>query len=322
MSRLGLYVVAAFLAASQHYSCSVSTGGGGSVSSGHTHYLAISILAGLGLLFFYAGFRNYRKLRILEDTPMMPIRSIPMGLVHIRGKATGDERVTSPITHVPCFYYVVKVEKWMRSQKGGGVWSICLRHVDHVEFHLQDETGKVLIDPHQAELDLPQTFLAETGPNASRARTIDPSLLIDGAPSASELRDYLSQTNAKIQAEMAAQHKSRLSALAQVERSVSLLPAELSPQDSGQHLRFTEQCLLPDREYNILGTCVENPNAQDASGRNMIARGQNEPTFLITWKTELALEKQTRRGSYIWIPIGAALLVAAAAVFLSDMGLF
>ena len=322
MSRLGLYVVAAFLAASQHYSCSVSMGGGGSVSSGHTHYLATFIMAGLGLLMFYGGFQNYRKFRLLEDTPMMPIRSIPMGLVHIHGKATGDELVTSPITHLPCFYYLVLVEKWVRRQKGGGEWSMCLRHVDHVKFHLQDGTGKVLIDPHQAQLDLSQTFRAETGPKASRARTIDPSLKIAGAPSDSELGDYLSQTNAQIHAEMAAQHESSLSALVHVERSVSLLPAELSPQDSGQHLRFTEQCLLPDREYNILGTCVENPNAQDARDRNMIVRGQNEPTFLISWKAELALEKETRRGSFLLILIGAALLVAAAAVFLSDMGLF
>ncbi len=320
MSRVALYGIPAFLAYSEH-SCSFSINSGGSVGGGHTHFLAILIVGGLGLLLIYGGFQNYRKFRVLEDTPMMPIRSVPMGLVHIHGKATGDEPVTSPITHVPCFYYLVKVEKWVRDQRGRGKWSMCLRHVDHVKFYLQDVTGKVLIDPHQAELDLPQTFLAETGPNAARGRTIDPSFKIDCAPSDSELTEYLSQTNANIHAELAGLHKSSLGAIVNPECSVSLLPAELSPQDSRQLLRFTEQCLLPDREYNILGTCVENPKPKDEHDRNMIGRGQNEPTFLISWKAEPALEKQTRRGSFLLILIGTALLLVAAAVFLSDTGL-
>ena len=323
MSRLNLYVIAIFLAVSEHAcSFSCSSGGTRTVGTGQISYLAILVIAGAGLVLFYAGFQNYRKFRILEDTPMMPIRSIPMGLVHVRGKPTGGELLTSPITQLPCFYYVVEVERWARSDKGESEWSLCLRHVDHVPFHLRDETGKVLVDPHLAQLELTPTFVAETGPNAAKTRTLDPSRKIQRAPLDSELTDYFLRTNAQIHAEMAPQHESGLRALASFrERSVSRLPTGLAPQVAGQRLRFTEQCLLPDREYNILGTCVENPSAHDEHDRNMIVRGQNESTYVISWKAEVAIEKQTRRSSFLLILAGIVMLVLAAALVLKGVGL-
>ena len=42
---------------------------------------------GAGLYLFFKGFRIFRKYRVLADTPEMPIRSIPMGLVEVHGKA-------------------------------------------------------------------------------------------------------------------------------------------------------------------------------------------------------------------------------------------
>lgn len=51
-----------------------------------------------GLAIFFNGFRIYREYRLLADTPEIPIRSIPMGLVHICGKARGVEPVPSPIS--------------------------------------------------------------------------------------------------------------------------------------------------------------------------------------------------------------------------------
>ena len=53
-----------------------------------TVFLALGACAGVYL--FIKGFRVFRQLRVVEDTPAIPIRSIPMGLVHIRGKATGE----------------------------------------------------------------------------------------------------------------------------------------------------------------------------------------------------------------------------------------
>jgi hypothetical protein len=58
---------------------------------------------GAGILVFFKGFREYRKYRILVDTPEIPIRSIPMGLVEIHGRAEGEQTMPSPVSHTPCF---------------------------------------------------------------------------------------------------------------------------------------------------------------------------------------------------------------------------
>ena len=52
--------------------------------------LWLAVGFGFGLYSFFKGFRVYREYRVIEDTPEMPIRSIPMGLVQVRGKTTGE----------------------------------------------------------------------------------------------------------------------------------------------------------------------------------------------------------------------------------------
>lgn len=51
---------------------------------------------GLGIGCFFKGFRTFREYRVVADTPEMPIRSIPMGLVRVQGKALGSELVVHP----------------------------------------------------------------------------------------------------------------------------------------------------------------------------------------------------------------------------------
>ena len=105
---------------------------------------------GAGVYFFFKGFKVYRELRVLEDTPCLPIRSIPMGLVQVHGKATGENVVTSPVSNTPCHFYKVDIEKWV-SGKNGGHWSHCGTEADGPLFYLDDGTGKVLVDAHNAE---------------------------------------------------------------------------------------------------------------------------------------------------------------------------
>jgi hypothetical protein len=49
-----------------------------SSSSGEFEFWLIVAVGG-GLVSFFKGFRIYREYRVVEDTPEIPIRSIPMG---------------------------------------------------------------------------------------------------------------------------------------------------------------------------------------------------------------------------------------------------
>ena len=110
---------------------------------------------GFGLYSFFKGLRIYREYRVIEDTPEMPVRSIAMGLVAVRGRAVGEPPVTSPISRTPCYFYKVEIEKWQsNSRSGGGTWHHYAAGTGGGEFYLEDATGKVLVDARQAELDL------------------------------------------------------------------------------------------------------------------------------------------------------------------------
>jgi hypothetical protein len=288
------------------YSCSYSGGGGG--GSGSRSHFGGLIVVGIGLLLLYGGSTSYRKFRKLRTSPVIAIRCLADGLMHIFGKAVGQKPLTSPITRQSCFYYQVLVENWVPSRGGPGQWSMCLRHTEHTRFCLQDATGKVAVDLHQAQLDLTQTFQTEIGP-AAATRPSGAS-----GPSDSELRDYLCRSNAQIHSEFDSRGESTLQAITHTEDSVSLLPADFSPRDDGRRLRFTESCLLAEREYNILGTCLDDPDSRDADARKLIARGPQEATFLISCKVEAELEKQTMRGSYVLLALGGVVALAGLAL--------
>jgi hypothetical protein len=92
--------------------------------------------------------------------------------------------------------------------------------------------------------------------------------------------------------------------------------------DFGSHpYRFTETCLVAGRACNVLGTCAENPSPADENDRNLIKRGANEKTFLITTKSEKEIEKSLRRKAVILVVIGAALIVGGVAIVLHMAGM-
>jgi hypothetical protein len=329
MSHLGLLAVAALLVA-HGYSCNFNIGAIGGGSS-NAHLLGIWFV-GFGLLFLFVAFQISRKFRILRETPQMPIGSLTLGKVHIYGKAMGAERLTSPITRLPCFYYEVTVEEYIEAGRRSR-FQKCLRDAGHVKFYLQDATGKVLIDLQEAKLDLSDTFRAEIGRHARQKRTVDPALRGWSGPLDRELLDYLSQANTKIHAARSAPHVSDSSAgnlkqgiaikmimesshLAYKEGSVSTLATELPPDVDRQRIRFTEQCLLPDREYNVLGSCVENPNPTDEHDRKLIVRGPQEGNFLISSRAWPALLKRTQWTRFLLLVLGSVVTLAGIFLYL------
>ncbi len=116
---------------------------------------ALLLGTGAGVWIFFKGFRVFREFKIVADTPRMPIRSIPMGLVQVRGQALTDQLIPSPITHTPCCFYQIKIERYETGEHGG--WKHHRTDMDGAKFYVQDKTGKVLVDSYSAEYDLPES---------------------------------------------------------------------------------------------------------------------------------------------------------------------
>jgi hypothetical protein len=124
--------------------------------SGHSDpTTALFLGTGAGVWIFFKGFRVFREFKIVADTPRMPMRSLSMGLVQVRGTALSDKLVPSPVTHTPCCFYQVNIERYETGEHGG--WKHHCTDMDGAKFYLQDKTGKVLIDSYSAEYDLPQS---------------------------------------------------------------------------------------------------------------------------------------------------------------------
>jgi hypothetical protein len=356
---------------------------------------------GGGLYTFFRGFKVYREFRIVEDTPQIPLRSVPMGLVNVHGKAVGDGAMPSPVTRSPCYFYKVEIEKWHQEQKSSG-WKHVRTDTDGVPFFLEDPSGRLLVDARGAELDLTKSCVHEVPSTNSSSFATDEDLLkyvnqaaLNGVNSfigkMASLRTLQDPDKEKARQGLVAalQHpvgQSGISPAAMnlfagfVEKRLSVMPALADPQHerarqamlealkhpvgspdfiahaqgaiahlpdsdetrqkftawteslktgngsnmflsaaSGRY-RFTEYCIVPGQEYNIAGCCVENPGAADVRDRNMIVKGVNEPTFLISDKALAIEESGLRKRAFLMVFGGAALTIVCLAFLLAHFG--
>jgi hypothetical protein len=93
------------------------------------------------------------------------------------------------------------------------------------------------------------------------------------------------------------------------------------PSAAGR-FRLTECCILPDHEYDITGTCAENPLAKDVSQRSVIRKGTNEPTFLISGLTRQDVDTVQKIRSNFMILGGGMLAVFCLGILLLRFGQF
>ena len=118
-------------------------------------WLAVGAVAGVYL--FYRGFRLLQRKRLIMDTPSSKVRSAAMGLVEISGQATGPYTINAPITGMPCYYYRTLAWQWKQQGKNSK-WEKVADESLHVPFFLEDTTGRVLVDPQGAEMDIHRDF--------------------------------------------------------------------------------------------------------------------------------------------------------------------
>ncbi len=104
-----------------------------------------------GLLFIVAlvclwgAFYFLRLKRRIENTPTSRIRSVAMGMVEVKGKAVRKYALISPMSHIPCVYY--RLSRYRRDKDKNTWKKVSGKSSGRVPFYLEDETGRVEIDP-------------------------------------------------------------------------------------------------------------------------------------------------------------------------------
>jgi len=115
----------------------------------------------LGIFAIYAGAKRYSFVQKTRNTPTSKIASAAVGLVELCGKpapldeGAGSKGFISPVSKQKCIYYTVRAgfrepirNRYVPIYSSGS-------HTAFPRFYLQDESGKVLIDPNGAQLDIP-----------------------------------------------------------------------------------------------------------------------------------------------------------------------
>ena len=259
-----------------------------------TEFSAIGLFTGIVLLL--NGLRIFRKCRALARAREARIRSISPGLVGIRGKAkpVGNALENSPVSHTPCLFYRVDIEKEV-IRNLARLWSHYKTTVGGMLFHLDDGTGKVLVNPFAAECDL----LTNCTREASQSTSSPPA---PGSISDAELIAY-----------------ARSGQAGGVAGGDALDNIPVVGLSTGR-CRFSEYCILPERAYHVAGTCVENPQSKDSDDRNMIVRGQKNPLFLISWRAKTDEADSLRSDALYQILGGAGLAVVCLLVLSLHVG--
>jgi len=155
-------------------------------------WCALGFCAGIGL--FFCGFRLLQRRQLILDTPFSKIRSAAMGMVEINGLAVGPYTMVAPITERECFYFRTLVWEWKQQGKNKQ-WVKVAGECLHVPFFVDDNTGRALIDPRGADLDLHRDFEQE----------FSDSFFTTKEPAPSNVRAFLARhgvvTNNKIKVE-------------------------------------------------------------------------------------------------------------------------
>ncbi|MCR4301513.1 MAG: E3 ubiquitin ligase family protein [Sulfuricaulis sp.] len=120
---------------------------------------------GIGVALLAAGcaytswrtWRNVSHIRLIEDTPTARIRSAPQGYVELEGmgKLMDGPPIIAKLSGLPCVWYRYQIEQQVKIHYKGHAqtrWEVIEKDESTETFWLQDETGRVVIDPEGADV--------------------------------------------------------------------------------------------------------------------------------------------------------------------------
>ena len=96
-------------------------------------------------------FRSLMRMRLIADTPVSLIRSAPQGYVELQGitRMMEGQPIISPLSGERCVWYRYTVEEKTDSKNE---WKTIERKQSTAIFHLDDGTGRCIVDPEGAEV--------------------------------------------------------------------------------------------------------------------------------------------------------------------------
>lgn len=124
-------------------------------------FSVVGIIFGVGL--FVNGFRSMHRKKMIESIPTSKIRSLAVGIAEIFGKAvTNSKLIRAPFSNDECIACRVVIQEYNNYSKYKR-WQTIRDTILCNEFMVEDETGRVQVDPQGATFDIPKSFENKSG---------------------------------------------------------------------------------------------------------------------------------------------------------------
>ena len=119
--------------------------------------IAVTLLAAGSAYCSWRTWRHVSDVRLIEDTPTAKIRSAPQGYVELEGlgKLMDGPPIIAKLSGLPCVWFRYKIEELVTTTTGrtnNKRWETIGKGESVETFWLQDDTGRVVVDPEGAEV--------------------------------------------------------------------------------------------------------------------------------------------------------------------------
>jgi len=262
-------------------------------------YFILAIVSGVGLAFFYQGFKTYRRYAMVRDLPRSTMHSLAMGLVEVHGTVHAEETLVTPFSSTTCVYFRYEIEELRKSGKNSTRWVTIAKGERHVRFWAKDETGKALIDPSGAEftLDVQNEYRHRGGLFGGIKNLVE--RLGSWGDSKEDIKQSLFDSMPKEELQLVDTDK-------------------LFNWYSTGDRRLREYCLEPNDKLFMIGTAAHDP---DNSGAVVICKGENNPMFFIGDRGEKAILSGLRTKWLISFAIGFVAILGGLTYLLHQLGM-
>ncbi len=112
----------------------------------------------VAIISLYLTMRNWKRSRIIEDTPTAKLRSAHQGYVEINGKGQfiDDQVIYAPLSNHPCLWYRSQIEQKesvIDNDRKQSRWRIVYKNISGHRFKLMDADSSCYVDPAHAEVN-------------------------------------------------------------------------------------------------------------------------------------------------------------------------
>lgn len=263
----------------------------------------------LGWLMLYGAVIKFRELNWVRNTPTSKIRSLAMGMVEIKGRPEKyNEEFESPFSKTRCLLYRYVIKKYVTTDDDSK-WKTLETGMKISKFYVNDDTGKVLIDPEGAEIEL-----SDKNKNTYKFSRDEEKT--------QEIKDFLEKRK-KIFPD---KQGLNLSGMAELGTAGDIRLGDIEDKiDNEDRTKYIEEYLpIESEDIYIIGKALER---EDISSKEnikniVINKDDDTPIFKITTKKEKNIISSSYKKSIMGTIVGIIFSIAGFAALLIIAGIF